>query len=298
MATPPQKEVVMANELLRAAHGLGINEKRLIMLAISKLDNRKPATPQNMITRVNVAEMVKAFGIDANSAYKETKLAAEGVKQRYIRFFHHDDDGKPLETVMNWVGRITYKPSAAWVEIAFWHELSPMLFELKKHFTRYQLERVGRLQSMYSWRLFELLMQFKRTGLLKISLQQFHQTLETAPTYQKDFGLLRTRVIDPAIKEIREKDGLDITWEATKTGRKVTALTFTFPVEAQTELPLTPPKASKTPKKRSKATNPDHQDARSRYKGLKDMEVLTGQPMQEMAGVEEWNVFKSLGWVE
>ena len=44
----------------------------------------------------------------------------------------------------------------------------------------------------------------------------------------ENFSLLRKWVIEPAVKELTEKDNWLIEWEAIKRGRKVTALRFQF----------------------------------------------------------------------
>ena len=46
-----------------------------------------------------------------------------------------------------------------------------------------------------------------------------------------NFANLRRWAITPAVEEIREKDKLDLKWEAIKAGRKVKMLEFTFPSE-------------------------------------------------------------------
>lgn len=54
-----------------------------------------------------------------------------------------------------------------------------------------------------------------------------------------------TRTLSTAsTKEIREKDGLEISYTVTKRGRKITGLEFTFPPEQQKTLPLKQPKHS------------------------------------------------------
>ena len=228
-----EKHVYFKNDLVRAAHGLTLVEKRLLMLAISKLDSKQPVSVGGMTVKINVSEFASVFGVTAGSTYSDIRLATEQLMDRYIRFT--SPDGKQ-ETRMQWVGRATYEKGAGTVEVAFWHELAPMLFELEKHFTGYKLSRAGGLRSVYSWRLFELIMQFKKTGILKIELSEFMNIMECPDSYKKDFSLLRVRVIEHAIKEIRVQDGLKITWKPIKTSRKVTALEFRFPVEPQHEL--------------------------------------------------------------
>jgi plasmid replication initiation protein len=46
--------------------------------------------------------------------------------------------------------------------------------------------------------------------------------------YRTNFKELRRRVIDPAVKELSEKNGLIVDWEPTKNGRKVIGLRFRF----------------------------------------------------------------------
>lgn len=226
--------VNMSNALIKAAHGLTITEKRLLMLAVSKLDS-KAINQADMIVRIAASEFSKLYGLAPNTGYEEVKQASERLMDRRIRFFHGH-----FETRMQWVGRATYAPTEGITELALWHELAPMLFELKSHFTSYRLNRASGLKSVYSWRLFELLMQFKKTGLLNISIDDFSKSLELSETYTKDFGAMRRKVIEPAVKEIREKDGLLVEWEAIKAGRKVKALKFTFPTEQQLKLDTEP----------------------------------------------------------
>ena len=230
-----RQHVSMSNALTRAAHGLSLQEKRLLMLAISKLDSRLPATPQNMAVEINVTEFAREYGITSNTLYSEARAATEQLMNRYIRF----RQGKS-ETRMQWVGRATYKEGEGLIELVFWHELSPMLFELERQFTSYKLGRAGGLRSKYAWRLFELLMQFKTTGYLKITLDDFHHSMDTPKSMRSKFTNLTARVIEPAVKEIRLKDGLKVVWEPIKKGRKVMSLAFKFPVEPQHELfPIT-----------------------------------------------------------
>ena len=230
----------MSNELIRSAHGLNLIEKRLLALAISKLDSTAKPTFDNMSVKIQVAEMISEFSLNPNKAYQETKKAAEGIMKRQIRFVYGIGDGE----LYQWVNRSKYKKKEGWVELEIYPRLAPYLFELKKHFTSYRLSRASAFKSIYSWRLFELLMQFKKTGYLKIGIDEFSHAMEAPATYQKDFGAMRRKAIEPAIKEIQATDGLKVKWEPIKAGRKVTALEFYFPVEQQVALPLGKPNHS------------------------------------------------------
>ena len=52
--------------------------------------------------------------------------------------------------------------------------------------------------------------------------------MEATEKQRADFGKIRTKIIEPAVKELTEKDGWLIQWETVKAGRKVKSLRFTF----------------------------------------------------------------------
>lgn len=267
--------VAIGNELVRAAHGLSLMEKRVLMLAIAKLDSKAPPLPSNLVSRITVKEIIAQYDIDEKIAYSQAKTAIESLMNRYIRVRHNG-----IESRMQWAGQSSYKISEGWLEIEFWHRLAPMLFELKSHFTTYKLSRVSGMKSIYSWRLFELLMQFKTTGLLNIPIEDFYHAMDAPESLRANFSNLRNRVIEPAVKEIREKDGLAIEWETIKAGRKVKALKFTFPTEQQAALPIAD-KPIKTPAKarttKTEADVPSDRQRSAEAQGIAQLEALARQ---------------------
>ncbi len=286
------KHIVMANELIRSAQGLNLGEKRLLMLAISKLDSQSKPTLQNATTTLSVSELVQAFDLNPDKAYQEAKKAAEGIMKRQIRL--KPDDGN--SELIQWVGRTKYSKGEGWLLIEFYQGVFPYLFELQKHFTIYKLSRASALRSVYSWRLFELLAQFKKTGSLNISLDEFRHALEVPSAYESDFSWLRMRVIEPAVKEIRAKDGLAVEWETIKAGRKVKALRFTFPTEQQTKLPLECSRVSVVEPKR-KTNGQDYEklsqkEALSRYTGALNLAKLSNQTIDALVSAQELEAFK------
>lgn len=59
-------------------------------------------------------------------------------------------------------------------------------------------------------------------------IEEFWHATEATESYRANFQLLRKRVIEPAVKELTEKDNWLIEWEARKRGRKVATLLFKF----------------------------------------------------------------------
>ena len=231
------KLVTMNNALTRAGHGLSLSEKRLVMLAVSKLDSAKVMKAGEVLPSVKVTalEYARTYGLDPTSgaAYEALRDAAKSLFDRRITFFEpaHKRGGKALEatirTDMRWVGKCKYHDGEGYVQLAWWPDLVPCLVGLKRQFTTYKLQQASALRSAYSWKLLELLSRFKSKGWAEYAIEDFRASMEAPPSLT-DFAQLKRRIIDPAVSELTEKDGWSIDWEPIKTGRKVSALRFTF----------------------------------------------------------------------
>ena len=217
------KTVTLSHELTRAAYSLSLNEKRVLLRGASLLDTY--GGPDQMIS-LNAGECADFYSMSRSSSYSQLSRAVEKLWDRTLVL----KDG----TRMRWVISCKYEDGN--ILLKFHPDLNPHLLDLQTRFTRYLLTRASSFKLMYTWRLFELVMQFKRTGILKIDLDEFKEILDVPVSYNRDFGLIRSKVIEPAVKEIREKDGLKITWKPIKRGRSVVSLEFKFPVEPQHEL--------------------------------------------------------------
>jgi plasmid replication initiation protein len=237
-----EKYVNMSNALANAGHGLSLTEKRLVMMAISKLDSVKAtATDVNYSTVIHAREYAEAFEVEINTAYDQLQSSAKNLYERSISFFvpaynRKGDPIKPSIKKMRWVGSIKYNENEGSVQLNWWREIVPHLFNLKKQFTSYQLKQATALRCSYSWRLLEMLMRFKSTGLAKFSIEDFCQSMDATETQKKNFSNIRRHIIEPAVKELNNKDGWIITWEPVKKGRRVAELHFTFMKDPQGRL--------------------------------------------------------------
>lgn len=234
--------VTMANALARASHGLTLSEKRVMGFAMSTLDSRKVLAPgEAPTTKITAADYAEAFGVDLDTAYSQLQSAAKQLYNRSITFYEaaHRRRGKPLEPTrvnMRWVGSVRYHKGEGWVTVKWWHEVLPYLTGLKKQFTTYQLEQASALRSAYSWKLLELLMRFESTGWAEYTIEDFAESMEATKAQRADFAAIRRKMIEPAVKELVEKDGWLIDWKPVKAGRKVKAVRFEFKRDPQGRL--------------------------------------------------------------
>lgn len=216
--------VTVSNVLTRSSYSLSLNEKRLLMYAISVIDKKQP---HGQLLEINAIECANFYDMSKSSARRRLQSALDSLWDREVT----TSDGIGHRWI---VSRGKYEEGSIYLK--FHQDLEPHLMSFQSNFTRYFLSRAADFKLFYTWRIFELIVQFKTTGYLKINLDEFKKTLDLTAYYDKGFAKIREKVIAPAIKEIREKDGLKITWKPIKKGRTVVALEFKFPVESQHEL--------------------------------------------------------------
>ncbi|WP_242184532.1 replication initiation protein [Klebsiella pneumoniae] len=234
--------VTMQNSLIRAGHGLSLPEKRIVMMAVSMLDSRKSYRPGDVpTTRITAAEYAALAECEMNTAYEALQDAAKQLYHRSITFYEpaHKRRGKavePTKVQMRWVGQVHYQKGEGWVELYWWPKLLPYLTNIKKQFTSYQLKQASALRSAYSWRLLELLLRFEKTGVAEYTIEDFAVSMDATPKQRENFAAIRRKIIEPAVKELNDKDGWLIKWEPIKAGRKVAKVRFTFKRDPQGRL--------------------------------------------------------------
>jgi plasmid replication initiation protein len=230
-------QVKISNDLTMAAHGLLLSEKRVVMCCVAKLNNIKPDLGRYKV-KITALEFAETFKIEKNTAYEQLKKVATKLYDRSIKKVFDTPKGKKMVRY-RWVSSITYHNGEGWIELGFSHEATPHLVALNSKFTAYHLEQASALRSIYSWRLLEMLMKFKATNLLRISIQDFYHAMEVPITYRNNFKDLRSRVIDVAVKELQDKENWLIEWKGIKQGgRKITGLEFKFKQNPQQKLDL------------------------------------------------------------
>jgi len=232
---PSEKRwVTMSNALTRSGHGLTLAEKRIVASAVSKLDSRKKLQPGEVPkTRISATEYAETFDVDIDTAYNQLQSAAKKLYKRSITFYEpaHKRNGSslaPTMAQMRWVGAVKYQKGEGWVELSWWPDLLRHLVNLQSQFTTYQLQQASALRSRYSWKLLELLMRFKSTGHAKYNIEDFCISMDATEKQASDFAAIRRKIIEPAVKELQEKDDWLIQWIPVKSGRKVVSINFSF----------------------------------------------------------------------
>ena len=241
--------VTMSRALAESAHGLTLNEARVMMLAMRCVDPRSSpyqyAKPTEYVkVKVNAADFAEIADLKPDENGYTNRAAYEGLKSACDKLYERsatwtETNGKQHR--MRWTWKSTYHEKEGWAEISFSPDLTRHIFMLGERFVRYRLEYARGLRSLYSSTLLRLLMTQKDTGFKTITLEDFRQQMEVPESY-KYADIKRYAILKP-VAELNEKADIHIEWKETKRGRSVHSLQFTFQIvknaaSAQAELDL------------------------------------------------------------
>ena len=223
--------VTMKNSIARAAQNLGLTEKRIITLGMSKLDARQKKTvyknEKNRTITITAAEYQTIAKLKYKlNAYQELKEGTEKIGKKQLTIKKETLRGKTI-TRINWLEQAKYNQGKGKITICFTTKIMPYLCGIENRFTSYRINDAKKLKSIYAFRLMEYLISWsnKKDGQRTISIEEIKEMLEIPTSYKT--GGTTAKIINPAIKEL-EKKGWKIHYEKEKTGRKISHLTFTW----------------------------------------------------------------------
>jgi len=226
-----QKNIVMSNALVQSAQGLNLSQKRILFAAIAKMGGKVEA---GGFIKVSALEYAQAFGLVETLAYRQLKTASEAFFNCYITL-REQDCKKELVGRFRWIDAYKYHDELGYVSISFSKHVIPYLIDLEQQFTKYKLKQACALRSVYSWRLLELLQQHP-SGWIQVNIDDLHNALEIPKSQRSNFGKFRMQTLEPAIKELSEKDGWHIELMPIKEGRRVASVRFEYEKDKQERL--------------------------------------------------------------
>jgi plasmid replication initiation protein len=238
--------VTRDNRVVESAYKLTLAEQRLILLVLTKIDSHpdKPAALPETLIEVGADDVVAHFPLPRKEAYEMLKDAADRLYERTVFI-----DGERDRT--RWVSRVKYLPSEGRVALRLAPDILPYLTQLKGAFTCYRLLHVSGMTSVYAIRLYELLVQWERTGERTVGLDWLRERFQIEGQYANIRDLKR-RVVDPAVDQINQHSDLSVTYTQRKRGKTIEAFVFAYGPKAQPEAAETP----KPPTRSSRQTPP------------------------------------------
>jgi plasmid replication initiation protein len=268
------RNVIMSKALVNGIHCLELNEKRVTGLAMAQIEQKHNAYLDNKgswCVEINAENFARTFGLERNETYRQMLRGVDGLVEKIVTLRSTDKETGALKTEkMPWMKHIEYTDGQAKISLKFNDELTEHITrfvgEAGSSYTLYKITQAGRLRSVYAWRLFEMLSQFRDTGWMSISVDDFHELLETPKSMRKNFANFKLLYLNNMVQELRDKCKIDVKYEAVKEGRRYTKIKFTFRddpdfVARMKVAALQPPEA--TPAAPVESSHPDYQDDQS-----------------------------------
>lgn len=233
--------VVKDNALIEASHKLSESEQRLILLAIIKgrefCDNVEQLRGKELI--IHAEDYIQAFNVDRTTAYRVIKKAVVDLYRAEWGYKFINKKGETVVAYERFTQSAKYIENSAVVKFMFADAIIPLLVELERNFTSYEIGQIANLKSRYAMRLYEFMIRYKTSKILKISLDDLRFRLGLLEHEYPRMGDFKKRVLEQSIKEINEHTDILIKYEQHKKGRTIIGFTFTFKYK---DKPKTDPK--------------------------------------------------------
>ncbi|MEI1745819.1 replication initiation protein RepM [Acinetobacter baumannii] len=231
--------VVKDNALINASYNLEVTEQRLILLAIIRARETGQGITADSKLEIHAGDYMYRFNVDRHAAYKALKEAASNLFERQFSFKEeHKNTGKVGIVRSRWVSSIKYVDDLAVLEVTFTPAVVPLITKLEKHFTSYQLKQVAQLTSKYAIRLYEILIAWREVGKTPVlDITDFRYKLGLEESEYSAMNNFKSRVLEPAIKQINEYTDINAEYAQHKTGRVITGFEFKFKLKDQKKEP-------------------------------------------------------------
>lgn len=230
--------VVKTNRLNQAFQVLSLAEFHIVQLAIVDARDTGTGLTTDMPLRIDALRYADVFGTTRQNAYMRMKEAEETLFNRRFSFF--DEDGKLVKS--RWISQVKYLDNEGAIEIVFTPAVVQGISRIngvKEFFTQYLLSQTAHLKSVYSSRLYELLIQWRSTGKTPIiNLEDFRAQLGIEEDQYKLMSDFKKRVLDLAINDINEKTDIKATYQQHKKGRSISGFSFTFKQKKMDNQPI------------------------------------------------------------
>lgn len=207
-----------------------LNDYQVFLLLISKIGGvdgfGKYLQPHELQRefKLTAKEFSLQFGVDLASCYRVLKSAGKKLMKTSIVI----EKPELRQTCEINVCAVTqYNEKEGSITVEFTSHIMPYLAQVKSRFVLYNLKEISNFGSLYTTRLYELIQEFKDTGLLIKSVAQLREVFAVGEKFA-DYCNFKLFTFGHAVDEINSQYEIDLKFTERKEGRKVVAIHFEF----------------------------------------------------------------------
>jgi plasmid replication initiation protein len=222
---PVKKQLIFQdNAITTARYSMSALEKNIMYMVMAQLGKNDPADRYYRIVAKDLMQRT-----NKEIRYAEFKEATSRLREREITILK--DNGNILQIGL--ISSAEYIQGAGVIEIGLDPKIRPYIFELKENFTSFELNMALSLNSKFSKRLYEMLAQFRSTGVLRISVLELKERLKlvdskTGEEQYEKWSAFEKYVIKVAQKELEKHTDITFDYKLKKTGKRFTDITFSI----------------------------------------------------------------------
>jgi hypothetical protein len=222
-----------SNDLIESRYNFDIWETRIFLMLLAQI---RREDDDFQVYRIWYRDVAKVFKLNPKRGYSEIR---DAVRKLLDKKFYVDTvvDGFKRKEIYHIIRKIGYLEEGQenkkgvenqeYIDVKIEDEMKPLLLQLQKSFTAYELANVTNL-GVYAVRFYELFKQYESIGHRQIGFEELKMMFEIEDKYPLFSGFY-TFVVEPAIKEINEFTDIFIREvEKIKEGKKIVALKFHF----------------------------------------------------------------------
>lgn len=227
------KLIKKSNDLIEARYKFDIWETRIFSAVLSQIDMNDS---EFRVYRIFLRDIIKDFSINNGNAYDLLRSAANSLMNKKF-FLDYETDGAERKKVYHIIRSVDYMEQIIdeskrhlheYIDISIDSDMRPLLIQLRKQFTTYDVRNIIKFKSGYTVRIYEFLKQYESIGHRKIDVETLKNAFEITEEYPL-FANFYQKVIEPAYRDINEYTDIEITEiEKLKNGKRVIALNFVF----------------------------------------------------------------------
>jgi plasmid replication initiation protein len=216
-----KKLLVQDNAMTTARYSMTALEKNIMYMVMAQLDKTDPPTRYYRISGKDLMERTRK-----KIKYDEFKEATSKLLDRELVILR--ENGNLLQ--IRPISSAEYDGNGM-IEIGLDAKIRPYLFELKNNFTSFELNMALSLNSKFSKRMYEMLAQFRSTGILRLSVKELKERLklfdpQTGKEQYEKWAAFEKYVLKVAQSEIAEHTDIVFTYKLKKSGKKITDIEF------------------------------------------------------------------------
>lgn len=225
-----KEKITKSNALVKSSYRLSLNELRLLLYGLSKIDPKAEKFP--LFHRISLEDLAKFYNIPAQQQrYFCRDIQDALINKFWGRTFTYYDDEKEETISYTWLTEIRYGKKDGTIAYHYNPQLETQLQQLSKRFTSYFLENISNLRSVYAVRFYEIAIMYLNASQTNNTV--FSKTIEDikynfiiTDKYAR-FCDLKKKVLERARCEINAQTDINFSYKVKKVGRTPSEIEFT-----------------------------------------------------------------------